>query len=172
VGSVDSFRSIGSDTQQLDPTSFDMSKLLPSLIVLANRGHLVAYKSSEDDVLTRIREESFSEGTEKLSDIVTDQAGAFPVGGTVGTALAERLPLLAEIEMRCFRQIADIISELYVAHSPPTWGFAALSEINSAILEQVEPRIREKVSINLRRNLVGLGVKEVAARFMKNATED
>jgi len=139
---------------------------LPSLIIVTNRGHLVAYRPTETGSLQRIDTASFSEGNDKISEIVTDQAGAFPMTGP-GTGSYESLPLVAELEVRCFRRIADKIGEIIDREKPVYWGFATPSEINGAILDHLNPKHREKISRNLKLDLTNSTHEDVAARFEK-----
>jgi len=141
---------------------------LPSLIIVTNRGHLVAYRPTETGSLQRIDTAAFSEGTDKISEIVTDQAGAFPMTGP-GTGSYESLPLVAELEVRCFRRIADKIGEIIDREKPSYWGFATPSEINGAILDHLAPQYREKISRNLKLDLTNSTHEDVAARFEKAA---
>jgi len=139
---------------------------LPSLIIVTNRGHLVAYRPTETGSLQRIDTAAFSEGTDKISEIVTDQAGAFPMTGP-GTGSYESLPLVEELEVRCFRRIAEKIADIIKREKPSYWGFATPSEINRAILDHLAPQYREKLSRNLKLDLTNATHEDVAARFEK-----
>lgn len=125
-----------------------------SFFIVTDRGHLIAYRKSENEALELAGESYFEEGNAKLSEIVTDQSGAFPVSGTPGTSAYEDMPLEAELEVRCFRRISAAISALLEKHKPGWWGFAAPAEINGAILDHLPAKVREKISVNLKRDLV------------------
>lgn len=137
---------------------------IPSLIIVTNRGHLIAYRPTETGSLQRIDSADFKEGTDKISEIVTDQAGAFPMTGP-GTGSYESLPLVAELEVRCFRRIAEKIGEIIDREKPASWGFATPSEINGAILDHLDPKYREKLWRNLKLDLTNSPHTDVAARF-------
>lgn len=141
---------------------------IPSLIIVTNRGHLVAYRPTESGSLQRIDSAEFSEGTDKISEIVTDQAGAFQMTGP-GTGSYESLPLVAELEVRCFRRIADKIGEIIDREKPASWGFATPSEINKAILDHLNPKYQEKLWRNLKLDLTNSSPGDVASRFEKMA---
>ena len=70
---------------------------LPSLIVVADRGHLKAFKPSPQGGLQLLHATDFKEGTDKLSEQYTDSVGAFPNGSVAidGTSTAERTKLRA-----------------------------------------------------------------------------
>lgn len=158
-----------------------MPKKLPELIIAADRGRLVAYTPNESGTLKALRSEEIPEGLNKLSEQVTDRAGAFPMmgpnrGATSGgvnvgtfTGSAERLTLEAEIEMQSFRKVASNIQSLVSKRQPKTWGFAAPSEINGAILDGVDPQIKQSLVANLRLDLVNVPADQVAKRFSNGA---
>jgi len=139
-------------------------KDFPELIVLANRGHLVAYRPISTGHLEPVDSLEPMEGNVKISDLVTDQAGAFPTDGP-GTAAYESMPLAEELEIRSLRQIAGKIEEILEREEPGTWGFASLPELNEAILEQLSDAHRDSLSLNLNLDLTNSPVAKVHARF-------
>lgn len=154
-----------------------MAKKLPDLIIAADRGRLIAYTPNESGTLKTVRAEEIPEGKHKLSEQVTDKAGAFPMmgpnrGATSGgvnigtfTGSAERLTLEAEIEMQSFRRVASDIEALVTRHHPRTWGFAAPSEINGAILDGLNPQLKANLVTNLRLDLVNMPADQLAKKF-------
>ena len=144
-----------------------LMKTLPSLLIVTDRGHFIAYRVKNNGSLDVLDSFEIHEGTHKLSEIVTDKAGAFPVSGSNGTstASAERLPLLAELEMRTFRTIAKRITDLHSRYHPETWGFAAPGEINGAILDGLKPDLKTSLIVNLRLDLTGMPVNKVVNHF-------
>jgi hypothetical protein len=144
---------------------------LPSIIITTNRGHLVAYRRTDNGALQPIDSASFKEGNAAISDLVTDQAGAFPMSGTPGTGSYESMPLVAELEVRSFRKVAEKIGEILEEVNIPWWGFASPSEINGAILDHLKPQYRDKVSINLKSDLTNSPKEQVHQSFEKAARE-
>ncbi len=143
-------------------------KTLPSLIIVADRGHMTAYQCQTTGALKAIESMDIAEGLQKISDLVTDQAGRFPSGSQgYRTSSAESLPLEAELEVRTFRKIAHRIEQLCVATQPDTWAFAAPSEINGAILDMVDQEWRDHLVINLRLDLTGVPANQLTAHFTK-----
>ena len=144
-------------------------KKMPPLLVVTDRGHFHAYQGQEDGSLTELDTMQMAEALEKLSDQVTDQAGAFPSRESqgLGNSTGERLPLEAELEMRSIRQIGQRIKELVTENECDHWGLIAAAEINNAILDQLDPPTREKLNFNLKRNLAGLGKEEIRQRVME-----
>lgn len=137
---------------------------LPSLLILANRGRMVAYRSTQNGSLQQFDSLEPMEGNRNLSDLVTDQAGAFPTDGP-GISSYESLPLLEELEIRADRQIAGKIQEILEAQRPYSWGFAAASEINAGILELLGEEWKRNLVCNLKLDLTNSPPGDVRARF-------
>lgn len=140
---------------------------IPSLVIVTNRGHLVAYRTKENRSLSVVDSAKFSEGNDKISEIVTDQSGAFGNGAAPGTSSYESLPLVAELEARCFRQIADKIRSIIDREKPGRWGFATPSEINGAILDGIGEEYLRKLDTNLKLDLTNSPPDQVFKRFSK-----
>lgn len=143
-------------------------KEFPHLILLANGGRLIAYRPNGAGHLELLDSVEPMEGNVKISDLVTDQAGAFPTDGP-GTAAYESMPLEEELEIRSLRQIAGKMEEILEREEPPSWGFAAAPELNGAILEEISDECRDRLTLNLRLNLTNLPPGEVHERFEKEA---
>jgi len=141
---------------------------LPPLIIVTDRGRLLAYRSDENQHLEVIDTLEIAEGLEKLSDLVTDNAGRFPNSGSPQHegGSAERMPLIAELEMRAFAKIVQRITELCEQHRPHHWAFAAPSEINSAILDGLDPRWKNKITVNFDLDLVHEPAKNLVKRLL------
>jgi len=144
---------------------------LPSFLIVADRGRLVAYtceSRNQGGAFPRVvAEVTFSEGHERFSESLTDQAGSFPNTGTSGrgNAAAERLTLINEMDVQNFRRVGNCINHVLSSHHPTEWGFAAPSEINRAILEFVKPEFTGKLAQNLPKDLTKLPADELMVRF-------
>jgi Protein required for attachment to host cells len=114
-----------------------------------------------------VAEVTFSEGHERLSQQVTDQAGSFPAAGTAGrgNAAAERMSLIEEMDAQNFRRVGNCINHVLSSHHPEDWGFAAPSEINRAILEFVKPEFTGTLAQNVPKDLTKVPAYEVVERF-------
>src|SRR4030095_7453954 len=116
--------------------TLSIMKKLPSFLIVADRGRLIAYtcesRRQRGTVPRMVAEVTFSEGHERLSQQVTDQAGSFPAAGTAGrgNAAAERMSLIEEMDTQNFRRVGNCINHVLSSHHPEDWGFAAPSEIN------------------------------------------
>jgi len=142
---------------------------LPPLVIVADRGHLKAFKPGAERGLQLLHTTDFKEGLEKLSEQLTDQAGAFPDGGTMGhgTSTAERLTLVDEIDSRIFRRIGQVIDQLHSEHTPGPWALAAPSEINRAILSEISPSVRDSLALNLPLDLTNTPHGQLAEHFVR-----
>jgi Protein required for attachment to host cells len=143
----------------------------PSLFVVADRGRLLAYAidRSARAPAARLLDSADFEGQQRLGQQVTDKAGAFPVAGSGGqaNASAERMTLVAELEMRNFRRIAARITALLHEHHADAWSFAAPSEINAAIVKDLQPALRETLVQNLPRDLTRVPPGELLDHFAR-----
>ena len=143
-------------------------KTVPPLVILADRGKLIAYRTTETGSLEVVGTASFKEGNQKVSEMVTDQSGAFPVSGSTGTAAYESMPMLAELEVRSFRSIREKIVEILDSEKPFSWGFATPSEINGAVLDDLEERYRDRLQTNLKLDLVNSRPDAILKAFQKD----
>jgi len=140
-------------------------KPLPSLLIVTDRGRMLSYLTGDGGVPQLFSSTTFGEGTKKLSDLVTDRAGAFPNTGNHGTSSAGRLSLIAEMEVRGFRNIAEEIDHLLATGEVTTWGFAAPSEIHGAILDFLSRDALERLATQVRLDLVNSSPQDVKAAF-------
>jgi hypothetical protein len=134
-------------------------KQIPSLLIVADRGCLKVFHVEETPSfgrMARLRETRHIDAAHgRYRDKFTDQAGAFPTGGTAGqgNSIGERMSLETEEDVRIFRTLAGHITELLQDHHE-RWGFAAPSEINGAILDELEPDLRNRLTLNLGSDLI------------------
>jgi len=143
---------------------------LPSLLILADRGHFLAYSvasTSRGASVKLMVSTELTEAQERLGEKLTDKAGSFPVVGTGvhANSSAERMSLSAELESRTFRDIAKKIEAIVNEKQPESWAFAAPSEINSAILDGLGARTHQRLIQNLRRDLTRVPPREMLERF-------
>jgi len=107
----------------------------------------------------------FVQAHKRLGEQVTDKAGAFPASHGQATGAAERMTLETELDLRSFRAVADWITKLLDRHRPETWGFAAPSEINGAILDELRPELRQRLESNVCRDLTNIPAGELLDHF-------
>ncbi|WP_367870958.1 host attachment protein [Luteolibacter sp. Populi] len=142
-------------------------KTLPPVLIVTDRGRLIAYRYEEEDRPRAIATAEFEEGNRKLSELVTDQAGAFPNTGSIGTSAAERMPLEAELEVRCFRKISETIREILAQEKVTRWGLAAPSEIHGAVVDFLSGEDIATLALQVKRDLVNSPAEDVVRAFEK-----
>lgn len=146
-----------------------------SLLIVTDRGSFKAYaveRTAQRGVMPRLLETfQIADAHGRYQDKVTDQAGAFPADGTAGqgNGMAERMTMETENEARINRLIAQQITSLLHQHQLENWSFAAPSEINGAILDNLSPDLRARLENNLPRNLVKIDPVDLLAHFERAA---
>jgi hypothetical protein len=142
-----------------------------SLLIVTDRGTFKAYTlepTPQRGAAPRLREAfDIRDAHGRYEDKVTDQAGAFPAGGTggQGNSIAEHMSFEMETDARIFRVIAGEITSLLNQHQPRSWSFAAPAEINDAILDRVEPSWRGHLERNVARDLVKIAPSDLLRHF-------
>lgn len=145
-----------------------------SLIVVADRGSLKAYKVDETPTrgpsLRLIQAFDVTDAHGRLVDKVTDQAGRFPVGdGNAGgrhmNAIAERQTFAGEYDRRIYRQLADQIAAILRREKTEGWSFAAPSEIYSHIVNLLPRTAREQIVEHVKSDLVKTEPAKLPAHF-------
>ncbi|MEA3186542.1 MAG: hypothetical protein QOD99_372 [Chthoniobacter sp.] len=137
------------------------------LIILADLGHLKAYRVRRDPMETTPRLELVDEvdlidAHGRLQDKVTDQAGRFPNAGG-GMSIGENHNLLSEMDRRQVKQIAERIDQLVADES--MWQFAASSNINARILEGLTAKSRATLKKNVTSDLTKIPKSELLSHF-------
>lgn len=146
-----------------------------SFFIVADRGNLKAYRAESSPGGHSPRVElvqafSFTEAHQTGTEKFTDEAGGFtaPTGGGSPArqqmSMGERHYDLEETR-REVKQLAGKIGEILRAQQPERWSFAAPSEIQDAVLEEVEPAYRGRLAEKIARDLVNVPQQEVLEHF-------
>lgn len=138
---------------------------------IADRGALKVYLlSTTSTPKLRLAETITINGNRKrFSEEFTDQAGAFPKPGVNGNSNGEQHNIAIENSNRSFRDLAKKITEVLEANQPRRWSFAAPAEINNAILESVPNELQDRLSRNLKKDLVNVPTSDVLDHFRRAA---
>jgi hypothetical protein len=119
---------------------------LPQLVVVADRGRIVAYKTEDDGRnLHMFREQSLAEAEHGAGQQVT---------------------LDEELQKGAMRTIAEELIKLLNELKPARWAFAAPHDINAAILMEVEGRWLDCLIANISLDLVRESSSSIAERFL------
>ncbi len=133
-----------------------------SLVIVADRGSLKAYRVSETPTrgpsLQLVQAFNVTDAHGKLIDKVTDLAGRFPVSDGISArhanSIAERTQLETETDRRICRQLADQIAKITDKSGKEGWSFAAPAEIYSAIVDLLPPAARNRIVEHVKSDLV------------------
>ena len=138
-------------------------------IIVADRGSVKAYRVEETAnrgrVARLVNSAAFPEAHERLQDKVTDKSGASPVRAGHSNSVAEKKNLEAETTARLVRQLSQHIVKVVLEHQPVRWSFAAPAEINAAVLGQAPNEVLQRLTHNVKRNLVKLEPRELLSHF-------
>jgi len=143
----------------------------PPFLVVADRGSVKAF-AVEDTLahgsMPRLVESfDVSAAPERYLERFSDRAGSFPNGGSNGhgNSIAERMSLDAEWEVRAFREVGHRICDLLERYRPERWGFAAPSEINSAILDQLPDEKKHHLTRVVKHDLLKVDARQLIQQF-------
>lgn len=141
------------------------------LVVVTDLGSLKAYKVDPNDFgrtprLEPLRNIELADAHEKLADKLSDQAGRFANGGASGASYGERHNIEIEHRKRLVKQLAEHVNALVRPEDIDACYFAASKEINHQILEELDPRARAKIELNVPADLTKLDKGELLDRFV------
>jgi len=148
---------------------------METIIILANRGRLKAFRTVETPTrgtkLERIEDLAFPEAHGRFSEKVTDQAGRFPMTGISGPpqttqqSTYEALPALAETERRLMRLVAEEITAVLDREKAEQWYFAASPDIHESVLDELDPALRQRLGKSVHADLVKVPTEELMSHF-------
>lgn len=141
------------------------------LVVVADLGLLRAYKLYRNETgasprLELIEEIELNEAHQRITDLVSDQAGRFASSGSAGASAGERHNIELEHRKRLIKQLAERLTALLRAVDVDACYFAASREINHKMLELLPHDLRAKITKNISADLTKLGKAELLGRFM------
>jgi len=146
-----------------------------TLLVVADLGGYKAYKIEPNEQPNRAPRlellEQYDNGQahDRLVDKVSDLAGRFPRAGglTNGGAMSagERHNIELETRKRLVRQLAQRINLLARAQEIERCMLAASREINSQLVGELDPQVREKIVKNLSADLTKIERSDILRHF-------
>ena len=144
-----------------------------SLVVVADRGGLKAYKVNETPTrgpnLELVQAFNITDAHGRMADKLTDVAGRFPVGdggsGRHMNAIAERTQLGNEIDRRIYKELADQIAKVVKGDGVEGWSFAAPSEMHSAVVDLLPNEARSRIVEHVKSDLVRIEPARLAQHF-------
>ncbi len=143
-----------------------------SLIVVADRGGIKAYKVNETPTrgasLQLVQAFDITDAHGRLGDKLTDQAGRFPVSdgnGRHANAIAERTALETETDRRICKQLAEHIAEVVKREAAQGWSFAAPASIHASVTELLPASIQTRVVEHVKSDLVKIEPAKLHSHF-------
>lgn len=145
-----------------------------SLIVVADRGSLKAYKVNETPTrgpsLQLVQAFDVTDAHGRFRDKVTDVAGRFGVtggggDGRHGSSTSELQGIETETKRRIFKQLADNIAQLVQDQGHHAWSFAAAAPIHSAIVDLLPANVRNRIVEHVKADLVKLELAALPGHF-------
>lgn len=116
-----------------------------------------------------------SEAHNRLVDKVSDLAGRFPKGmgpnGSSAGAMSdgERHNIELENRKRLVKRLVERVSSLMRRDDLYSCCLAASREINNQLLEEIEPRLRAKIEVNIAADLTKIDKSELLRYFAERA---
>lgn len=143
-----------------------------SLLVVADRGSLKAYKVEETPTrgpaLRLVQAFALTESHGRMHDRVSDHAGGFPVGDGGSRHMngaAEKQTLAGESDRRIFRQLAAQISDILTREKTEAWAFAAPAEIYPHIADLLPRPQRDHIVEHVKADLVKIEPAKLSTHF-------
>ncbi len=145
-----------------------------SLIVVADRGSLKAYKVNETPnrgpSLQMVKAFDITDAHGRYNEKLTDQAGRFPSapganGGHHMNAMAERQGIESEIDRRILKDLAENIGRIVEDEKPQGWSFAAPSAIHAAIVDLIPAAARNRIVEHVHSDLVKIEPSKLSSHF-------
>jgi hypothetical protein len=144
-----------------------------SLIVVADRGSLKAYKVNETPTrgpsLQLVQAFDVTDAHGRFQDKVTDFAGRFAfsegLNGRHASSIADQQGIETENQRRIFKQLADNIAQLVQKQAQDGWSFAAPAAIHSAIVDLLPVKVRNRIVEHVKADLVKLELAALPGHF-------
>ncbi len=161
----------------MNTTFAEEEDIMNKVIIVVDLGHFKAYRVTKDPFERSPRTELIEsydsiDARLKLSDKLSDAAGRYrQSGGRNGKAagFGEAHNIALESEKRLIKQIAEDINALVAREKCDKWCLAAGKNINSQIVENLDPSVRAKMDRNVPCNLTKAGKTEIVDYFTREA---
>lgn len=142
-------------------------------IILVDRGHLRIYRVERNPGqrtpgLTDVFSMDYMSGRERPQDGDPGRAGWFAGRGgrRGGMSSDQRLPVQRERDRRLVGQVAAQINGYLAQHADSSWDFSAAPGCGWAVLDQLDPAVRERLANLMMKNLVGEPRESLLAHFV------
>ena len=140
------------------------------LMIIADRGGLKAFetcKKEGEKPIVLLEQFVIDDMLGDFSDKMSDVAGNFPINGTAGKghAASEKMTIKLEHEKRAVKKLVKDIEMLFKKYQPLAWDLAAASDINNAILNDLDLSTKAHLRHNLKKDLMKTPTNELISHF-------
>ena len=146
--------------------------LLPSLLIVSDRGGLRAYKVEPNPDrgpgLHLLDSFESQDGHGHLKDKVTDRAGRFQGAQTAGRHIGgadEHGTIDIENDRRACKQVAGRINELVKREKPESWLLAVPAQIQQMMFEHLDSGVVKHLGQTVKADLVKVEPAKLANHF-------
>jgi hypothetical protein len=150
---------------------------MKKLIIATNLGRVrvLKYRAAGEDPIEEAHlveqsSESAKVHVSAIHETVTDQAGRFgrgtSVGRETGMSFGEELNLEREMERGALKRIAGRIETILEAEGGPPWVLAAPQTILARLKDNLPARARETMVSSVGADLTQCGLEEMERRFL------
>lgn len=145
-----------------------------TMILVTDLEELKAYQVDNDPLHSSPRLDLVgqfkTDAGRKLVEQVSDQAGRFPRATVAqnimgGMSQGERHNIELEKRKRCVRRIAGEINSLLTNSEIERCYLAASREMNKSLLDELDPKARNKITVNLPADLTKVSRSDLLDRF-------
>lgn len=150
-------------------------------IIVADQGHLRVFlrrrpTGQQTPSLQEVHAMDFPAGVRSYTDHDSDMAGRFQGSNTqargagaptarMGMSIDERLPMQREEDRRGLENLVEAI-DTFLQHQPDsTWDFAAGPALHHAVLDRLQPAMRQRLQRSVVKDLVHQPREELEAHF-------
>ncbi len=149
---------------------------MDAIVILASLGRLKAYRMEETPTrgkkLSLIEDMEFIDAHGGIAGQMTDRSGRYPKtvayqnrkSGHLSAYEGQTLEM--EIHRRLIRLAGEEINAILRRERPEAWHFAASPENHDAILEAVDPGVREHLVHAERVDIVNAPPQDILQRFV------
>ena len=142
-----------------------------SLLVVADRGGLKAYKVNETPTrgpsLQLVQAFNTTDAHGKMGDKLSDNAGRFAAsdGSGVHQASVADSKLETETDRRIYKKLADEIARVVRSDGGGGWSFAAPAEMHKAIVDLLPNETRERIVEHVKSDLMRIEPAQLREHF-------
>lgn len=141
------------------------------LLIVSDLGHFKAFEVQKNPSgtyrLELLKEIDIKDAHKRLSELVTDGAGLFGMGGERATTkgYGERHTIEEEMQKKIAKTIAEEITELYSTKKPKAIYFSAPPKVFSHIMDYLKPEVKGTIKKSIKADLTHHTKEDLIERF-------